>query len=526
MTRLPAILPFASRSPFMKLFASLLTLLFIPLLAHAELAGSRPNILFILTDDQGYGDLSVHGNPILKTPNIDKLHSQSLRFTNWFNSPTCAPTRSALLTGRHEFLNGVTHTILERERLDPSATTIAQVLKKSGYTTGIFGKWHLGDEDTYQPGRRGFDEVFIHGGGGIGQSYPGSCGDAPGNTYFDPAIRHNNTFEKTKGYCTDVFFDEAKKWIGGRKDPQQPFLCWLATNVPHGPYNAKPEDVALYAGKTPDADSANFFGMIHNLDLNVGKMMAWLEDKGLAKNTLVIMINDNGGTAGVKVFNAGMHGAKGSPWLGGTRGFSFWRLPGAIKPTDCGALTAHIDFFRTLSALAGAELPSNLQEQAKEGRNLLPLLENPSAPWDDRHLFTHVGRWPKGTDPDKAKFNNCAVRNTRYTLVNETKRGPKAAPDSVPHWQLFDVIDDPAQSHDIAAAKPEVVTELSSAYDAWWRSLRGQVEINEKVIGPKLNPFAEQYWKQFGGGPSEKDYERMDPAKAMTFEARREKAGR
>ncbi|MDB6117546.1 MAG: Arylsulfatase [Verrucomicrobiaceae bacterium] len=284
--------------------------------------------------------------------------------------------------------------------------------------------------------------------------------------------------------------------------------------------------MALYAGKTPDEDSANFFGMIHNLDLNVGKMMAWLEDKGLDKNTLVIMINDNGGTAGVKVFNAAMHGAKGSPWLGGTRGFSFWRLPGAIKPADCGALTTHLDFFRTLAALAGAELPPNLQEQAKESRNLLPLLENPSAPWEDRHLFTHVGRWPKGTDPDEAKFNNCAVRNTRYTLVNETKRGLKAAPDSVPHWQLFDVIDDPAQSRDIAGSKPEVVTELSTAYDAWWSSLRGHIDINEKALGPKLNPFAAQYWRQFGGGPSKADYERMDPAKAMTFESRREKGRR
>lgn len=507
----------------MKLFASLLALLSIPLLSHAGLAGSRPNVLFILTDDQGYGDLSVHGNPILKTPNIDKLHDESLRFTNWFNSPTCAPTRSALLTGRHEFLNGVTHTILERERLDPAATTIAQVLKKSGYTTGIFGKWHLGDEEAYQPGNRGFDETFIHGGGGIGQSYPGSCGDAPGNTYFDPAILHNGTFEKTQGYCTDVFFTQAKKWIEERKDPQQPFLCWLATNVPHGPYNAKPEDKALYAGKTPDDDCANFFGMIHNLDLNVGKMMAWLKDKGLDQNTLVIMINDNGGTAGVKVFNAGMHGAKGSPWLGGTRGFSFWRLPGAIKPADCGALTAHLDFFRTLAGLAGADLQANVQEQAKDGRSLLPLLETPSAAWEDRHLFTHVGRWPKGTNPDNAKLSNCAVRNTRYTLVNEVRRVPNAGKGAGPGWQLFDVIEDPGQNRNIAAAKPEIVAELSAVYDEWWHSLHGHVDLNERAIGPALNPFAEKYWKQFGGGPSKADYERMDPAKAMTFEAQRAK---
>src|SRR2546425_1535475 len=174
-------------------------------------AGKRPNILFILTDDQGYGDLSCHGNPILKTPNLDRLHDEGVRFRDFHVSPTCAPTRATLLTGRHEFRNGVTHTILERERLTLGATTLAQVLKSAGYTTGIFGKWHLGDEPKYWPSRRGFDEMFIHGAGGIGQTYAGSCGDAPGNTYFNPAILHNGRFVKTAGYCTDVFFAQATK---------------------------------------------------------------------------------------------------------------------------------------------------------------------------------------------------------------------------------------------------------------------------------------------------------------------------
>src|SRR5580704_14421662 len=172
-----------------------------------------PNIVFLLTDDQGYGDLSCHGNPILKTPNLDRLHDEGVRFTDFHVSPTCSPTRSGLMTGRHEFRNGVTHTILERERLNPDAVTIAQVLKGAGYTTGIFGKWHLGDEPDHWPSHRGFEEMFIHGCGGIGQSYPGSCGDVPGNKYFDPTLLHNGTFEKTKGYCTDVFFSQATKWI-------------------------------------------------------------------------------------------------------------------------------------------------------------------------------------------------------------------------------------------------------------------------------------------------------------------------
>src|SRR5213593_897318 len=162
-------------------------------------ARSRPNIVLVMTDDQGYGDLGWTGNPIIHTPHIDAFAKESIRFTDFHVSPTCAPTRCALMTGRHEFRSGVTHTIMERERMSLKAVTIAQVLKTAGYATGIFGKWHLGDEAPYQPGKRGFDEVFIHGAGGIGQSYAGSCGDAPGNQYFDPAIRHNGRFEKTKG---------------------------------------------------------------------------------------------------------------------------------------------------------------------------------------------------------------------------------------------------------------------------------------------------------------------------------------
>src|SRR5690348_11941988 len=176
------------------LMVRLLVLLTVAALGLAAPIGAAdlPNIVLVMPDDMGWGDIAAHGNPLIKTPNLDRLHGESLRFTDFHVSPTCAPTRSALLTGRHEFKNGVTHTINERERLTPTATTLAQVLKSAGYATGIFGKWHLGDEPDYQPGKRGFDEVFVHGAGGIGQKYPGtSCGDAPGNTYFDPLILHN-----------------------------------------------------------------------------------------------------------------------------------------------------------------------------------------------------------------------------------------------------------------------------------------------------------------------------------------------
>jgi arylsulfatase len=176
-----------------------------------------------------------------------------------------------LLTGRHEFKNGVTHAILQRERLALQAVTIAQVLKSVGYATGIFGKWHLGDEPEYWPSRRGFDEMCIHGGGGIGQTYPGSCGDAPGNTYFDPAILHNGTFVKTRGYCTDIFFVQAMKWIEEVKG-RQPFFAWIACNAPHAPLQVRPEDEAHYARKVANTNAAKFLGMIANIDDNVGRL--------------------------------------------------------------------------------------------------------------------------------------------------------------------------------------------------------------------------------------------------------------
>src|SRR4051812_48459147 len=205
-----------SAAGFLKRAALILfTLLFV---ASAIQAANAPNIVLVMTDDQGYGDLGFTGNPVLNTPHLDAFARESVRFTQFHVSPTCAPTRCALMTGRHEFRSGVTHTINERERMGLSAYTYAQALQLAGYTTGIFGKWHLGDEAAYQPENRGFNEVFIHGAGGIGQTYVGSCGDAPGNKYFDPAILHNGKFEKTKGYCTDVFFSQAIEWIGQQKE--------------------------------------------------------------------------------------------------------------------------------------------------------------------------------------------------------------------------------------------------------------------------------------------------------------------
>jgi arylsulfatase len=455
-----------------------------PATATAAPLPARPNIILVMTDDQGYGELACHGNPIVKTPNLDRIHRESLRFTDFHVSPTCAPTRSSLMTGKHEFRSGVTHTILERERMSLKAVTIAQVLQSAGYVTGIFGKWHLGDEAAYQPNRRGFDEVFIHGAGGIGQTYAGSCGDAPGNTYFDPAILHNGTFEKTQGFCTDVFFSQALKWIDARRSSDKPFFAYITPNAPHSPYVCPEKYAQMYESRGLNQDAAAYYGMISNIDDNLGTLLARLKDWNLERNTLLIFMTDNGHPIG-SLYNAGMRGTKGTPYQGGTRVPSFWRWPGVLpEGVDVDRLAAHIDLFPTFAEIAQARFD---QPARLDGRSLVPLLENLAADWPDRNLFVHLGRWEKGKAAE-SKFAQCAVRNGRFRLVNNT--------------QLFDIKLDPGEMNNVIGQHPDVVAAMRRAYDEWWEEILPCLE-NESAVGPKVNPFKELYWKQFGGGPGE-----------------------
>lgn len=468
------------------LLLSLLVLVASSDAAENPLAGKRPNIIVILTDDQGYGDVSAHGNPILKTPELDKLHAASRRFTDFRVSPTCAPTRCSLMTGRHEFRSGVTHTIFERERMSLKATTFVQLLQKSGYHTGIFGKWHLGDEPERWPSKRGFDEMFIHGAGGIGQKFPGTCADAPNNSYFDPWILHNGTFEKTSGYCTDVFFSQAIKWIEQQKESKEPFLAWISTNAPHDPLNCPLEWVAPYEGKVPP-NIAKFFGMIANIDHNLGILRGKLHDWGIENNTLLVFINDNGTATGDPIFNAGMAGKKVTPDNGGTRAISFWHWPNGIKPGDCDKLTAHIDMFPTMLELAGVSIPENLQGKL-DGFSLVPLLADPNSPWhDDRILFTHVGRWKEGKPP--VKLGACSVRQRELLAVHRPKG-----------WELYDLKKDPGEKNNLAAEKPEALASMIKAFDSWWEEVLPALE-NEDAIhtAPAISPYHELFAKQQAG---------------------------
>ncbi len=480
---------------------SLLTNLLLVLPCAGLFAAQKPNIILVMTDDQGYGDLACHGNPIIQTPHIDAFYKQAVRFTDFHVSPTCAPTRSSLMTGRHEFKNGVTHTINERERMTQKAFTTAQLLKSAGYATGIFGKWHLGDEAEYQPNKRGFDEVFIHGAGGIGQTYVGSCGDAPGNKYFNPAILHNGVFEKTQGYCTDVFFGQALKWIDASRTKGQPFFAYITPNCPHAPLDCPPEHEAKYTDKVPP-NVAKFYGMITNIDDNFGALTAKLKEWGLERDTLVIFMTDNGSATGSRTFNAGMRGAKGSPYQGGTRVPALWRWPaGFAGGRDIPALAAHIDVFPTFAEITGAKVPAEFAGQV-EGRSLLALLKDEKSTWPDRVLITHVGRWEKGQAAE-SHYAACSVRNSRFTLVNAPRQGET--------WELFDLQADPGETKNVIGEHPDVARKLRAQLDKFWIETTPLL-VNEDAVGPPQNPFKVLYWKQFGGGPTEADL--PQPAKA------------
>ncbi|MBM3999223.1 MAG: arylsulfatase [Planctomycetes bacterium] len=464
--------------------------------AIEPLSARRPNIVLIITDDQGYGDLGSTGNPIIRTPHLDALAAESVRFTDFHVSPTCAPTRTAVMTGRHEFKSGVTHTIFERERMSLRVTTLPQALRAGGYATGIFGKWHLGDEDAYQPTARGFGEAFIHGAGGIGQTYEGSCGDAPGNRYTDPVIRHNGTFEKTEGYCADLFFDRATRWIE-QTVATRPFFCCVTPNTPHAPLDCPPEYERTYSGKVPDP-VAKFYGMIANIDDNIGRLRDALRRLGIEKNTLVIFMTDNGSATGSPVYNAGMRGAKGTPYRGGTRVPAFWCWPGTLSPADVAPLTCHWDLFPTLAGIAGVPLDDVARAQI-EGRSLIPLLQDAKSPWEDRFFFTHVGRWPHEFDPrdspETHKFAQCGVRWNRFSLVSNVARGSA-------RWELYDLANDPGESRSVIDSHPDVARAMIEAYDQWWADVLPCLE-NERVTGPKVNPFKDAYWRQYGGpGPN------------------------
>ncbi len=465
-----------SRRTFLK--AALSTAAVIPWGAPAaELrtpTARRPNIVLVLTDDQGYGDMGCHGNPDIKTPNVDRLHAQSIRFTRFHASPVCSPTRSSLMTGRYNYRTGVVDTYQGRSMMHPEEVTLAEALAAQAYRTGIFGKWHLGDNYPLRAMDQGFQECLVHKGGGLCQP-----SEPRNNSYFDPLLKHNGEDVQGKGYCSDIFTQAALDYI--EKNAANPFFVYLAFNAPHDPLIVEDRYSAPYLAKGLPEKTAKFYGMIANMDENVGKVLDALERLKLTENTIVIFMTDNGSAIpeGVNRFNAGMRGKKGSVYEGGIRVPYFIRWPERFtKPQDVDRIAAHIDLFPTLLAACGVPVPAGVQ---LDGTSLLPLMENPARGWPDRTLFF---QWHRGDEPKP--YTNCAVLTQKYKLVDGK--------------ELYDLEQDPGEEKDIAAEHPDIVTFLRERYDVWFREVgaaRGYAPPRIHLGTPHENPvtLTRQDWR-------------------------------
>jgi arylsulfatase len=416
----------------------------------------RPNVIILMTDDNGYGDLSCHGNPVLKTPNFDRLHDQSIRLTDFHVAPMCTPTRSQLITGKDALHNGASSVCAGRSFLRPGIPTMAEIFRDGGYRTAIFGKWHLGDSYPNLPHQRGFQEAVYHLGWGIT-----SMADLWQNDYFDGHFAHNGTLQRYPGYCTDVWFNLAMDWIkNGRSqdresDRDQPFFLYLPTNSAHGPHWVPAKYKTPYLGRGPAA----FLGMMANLDENLGRLDDFLRQNGLEQNTIVIYLNDNGATAGAQIYNAGMRGTKTQYYEGGHRAACFIRWPagGLRKPADIAALTEVQDLLPTLIDLCGVTTPSGA---TFDGTSLAGLLRGNTDALADRMLVVQYGQRPTAWD--------CAVMWNKWRLVKGT--------------ELYDLASDPGQKNDIAAQHPDVVKRMRYHYEAWWAGVVPQLDDFVPVV--------------------------------------------
>jgi arylsulfatase len=409
----------------------------IPAFSTSVVHAARPNVVIVLSDDQGYGDFSRHGNPVLKTPNLDRLAEQSVRLTDFHVAPMCTPTRGQLLSGLDACRNGATSVSAGRSFVRPGIPLMPEIFAAAGYKTAMFGKWHLGDSFANLPHHRGFGEAVYHLGWGIT-----SMADTWCNDLFDGRFRQNGVLKQYPGYCTDVWFDLALAWMKDRSRHDEPFLLYLPTNAPHGPHWVPAKYKEPY--QQPGVPAA-FFGMIANLDENIGRLDKFLADSGLAENTIVVFFNDNGGTAGVNLFNAGMRDRKTTYYDGGHRAACFIRWPGTLKPRDVDELCQVQDLLPTLLDLCDVPAPQSARFDGVSLANLLRGVQEESF-LRDRVLVVQYGQTP-------TKFASAVMQN-KWRLVHGT--------------ELYDLRTDPAQKKNIAAENPLVVMRLRDHYEGWW----------------------------------------------------------
>lgn len=429
----------------------------LPILSRAD--PTRPNVLIVLTDDQGYGDMSCTGNPVLKTPNMDRLHDESVRFTDFHVAPMCTPTRGQLMSGMDALHDKATSVTFGRALLRRGIPTMADAFAAAGYRTGLFGKWHLGDAYPYRPIERGFQESITFMGFGFTSSPEFD------NDYFNGRVLHNGKPEHYDGYCNDYWFTRAMAWMKQRKAANEPFFCYLPTNIPHGPTWVDPKYADPFKGKKYNGVPlpAAFYGMLMDFDDNLGKLDAFLRDTGLRDDTIVIFMSDNGGTGGVKVYNAGMRGHKTEYYDGGHRVPCFVRWPnGHLRPPgDVTPPTQIQDLFPTLLDLCHVPAPAGA---TFDGISLAKVLTDANAQVPDRILVVQYGQ--------DIKKDDAAVLWNQWRLVHGK--------------ELYDLKTDPAQQTDISAQHPDIVQKLKQHYDGWWAKVSpGLAEYEPLVIGSK-----------------------------------------
>ena len=429
----------------------------------SPIENKKPNVIIIITDDQGYGDLGINENPNIITPNIDQFASESIQFDNFFVSPVCAPTRASLMTGRYSLRTGVRDTYNGGAIMSNTETTIAEILKEADYSTGIFGKWHLGDNYPFRPSEQGFDESIIHLAGGIGQ-----VGDFTnyykGNTsYFDPILWKNNKKNQYDGYCSDIFAENAVKFI--EKNKNKPFFCYLSFNAPHTPLQVPKKYYNMYKDLDPEVgfideslaskmsekdkeDARRIYGMVTNVDDNVGKVLNKLTELGIEEETIIIFMTDNGPQQ--FRYNSNMKGLKGTVYNGGTRVPFYIKYAEKFKNSKViSRMSAHIDILPTILELCNLKIPS---DRKIDGQSLVPLIN--SKPFNDRHLFSYwTRRFPE-------KYINMSIQNDNYKLVGNNDYNGK-----IKDFELYDLIADPLESKNVINQNIEIAKSFKIEMD-------------------------------------------------------------
>ncbi|MEM7385249.1 MAG: arylsulfatase [Verrucomicrobiota bacterium] len=440
-------------------------------LSSLACANDRPNVILMMTDDQGIGDFGINGNPLIETPNIDAMAAKSGSLTTFYVSPVCSPTRASLMTGRYNQRTRCIDTWLGRSMMEPDEFTLAEALKAAGYRTGLFGKWHLGDCYPMRPQDQGFDQVLMHRGGGLAQ--PSEPLENEGR-YTDPILfDESGEAVKTKGFCTDVYFDAALEFIADGSE--KPFFIYLPTNAPHGPYHDVPEelrkhymtkDLTVLQAEPPTGPRkakmqdqlARIAAMITNEDLNVGRLMAHLKENNLLDNTMVIRMNDNGPNS--MRYVGKLRGMKTNVHEGGVRSPFWWHWPARIPSgTKVDALTAHIDVMPTILEACGAKTGPH----ALDGRSFLGLFTAPNTTnWPNRRIVIQSHR---GTSA--LRYHHFMLRDGDWKLLHASGFG-KERFDGEPKFELYNLLADPEEKKNLAAERPEKLAQLKKDYEAWF----------------------------------------------------------